>query len=290
MKPIFLPFSHPQSGSEFSTSVLSPKSPFEYRATIFALYGDLKANRNVEVCKVAKRDGGRSVLPCHPGKGWKSQKAAGPPARLRAQADSLAYLQLSSEKRLPRGWAGSGPGCGLQTPPRARLMAATAAAGGSPGPGRARVTRWLSRTPRWVFHLPRHGAGGGEAGAGRRCGGGEEKEEEEEEKRTERGKQNNTAQRHHLSSFLSSCCSCGVGIKQAIPFGKNLFLNIFLASNFTTSALTAQSNYPHTCKREYCIQKQETLFSPPQLRYEQGLDVFIQDSKLKDHGKLCMSN
>lgn len=61
MKPIFLPFSHPQSGSEFSTSVLSPKSPFEYRATIFASCGDLKANRNVEVCKVAKRDGGRSV-------------------------------------------------------------------------------------------------------------------------------------------------------------------------------------------------------------------------------------
>jgi len=80
--------------------------------------------------------------------------------------------------------------------------------------------------------------------------------------------ENNTAQSQSLSSFLLSFCSCGVGIKQAIAFRKNLFPNIFLASNFTKRALAAQSNYPCACKREYCTWKQETLLSPPQLELQ----------------------
>lgn len=50
--------------------------------------------------------------------------------------------------------------------------------------------------------------------------------------------ENNTAP-ESASSVLLSFCSCGDGIKEAIPFGKNLFHNVFLASSFTKSGIPA---------------------------------------------------
>lgn len=92
--------------------------------------------------------------------------------------------------------------------------------------------------------------------------------------------------------FFLSLCSCEVRVKQAVPSGKNLFSNIFLASSFAVSILIAQHNYLCTCQRGYCIQNQKTLFSPPQLElpYKQDLDVFFLDGKLLHYGSLCMSN